>query len=84
MHLGVFAVGTGNHIAGWCYPDAFKSASDLSAFVEISQTAERGKLDMFLSPTGSKLPLKLTPGFMVQIEPLTILSAVGMEPHTSA
>ena len=55
MHLGVFAVGTGNHIAGWRHPGAFKRASDISAFVEMAQTAERGKLDMFLSPTVSNV-----------------------------
>ena len=47
MHLGVFAVGTGNHIAGWRHPGAFKDASKLRAFVTMAQTAERGKLDMF-------------------------------------
>ena len=48
MHLGVFAVGTGNHIAGWRHPGAFKSASDLSAFVQMAQTAERGKMEGML------------------------------------
>ena len=78
MHLGVFAVGTGNHIAGWRHPGAFKSASDLSAFVAMAQTAERGKLDMFFIADGLKTTTDTHPGFMVQLEPLTTLSAISM------
>ena len=78
MHLGVFAVGTGNHIAGWRHPGAFKSASDLSAFVQMAQAAERGKLDMFFIADGLKTSTDTHPGFMVQLEPLTTLSAISM------
>lgn len=78
MHLGVFAVGTGNHIAGWRHPGAFKSASELSAFVAMAKAAERGKLDMFFIADGLKSSTDTHPGFMVQLEPLTTLSAISM------
>ena len=78
MHLDVFAVGTGNHIAGWRHPGAFKSGDDLQAFVEIAQSAERGKLDMFFIADGVKCSTDAHPGFMSQLEPLSTLAAVSM------
>ena len=78
MHLGVFAVGTGNHIAGWRHPGAFKDASKLRAFVTMAQTAERGKLDMFFLADGVKTSTDTHPGFMVQLEPLATLAALSM------
>ncbi|MFC7688816.1 hypothetical protein ACFQY5_03410 [Paeniroseomonas aquatica] len=42
MHLGVFVLGTGNHIAGWRYPGAAQSFEDLSVVQEIARIAERG------------------------------------------
>ena len=78
MHLGLFAVATGNHIAGWRHPGAFKRASDLSAFVEMAQTAERGKLDMFFLADGLKCSTDAHPGFMIQLEPLSTLAAISM------
>lgn len=78
MHLGLFAVGTGNHIAGWRHPGAYKRASELSAFVEMAQTAERGKLDMFFLADGLKCSTDAHPGFMIQLEPLSTLAAISM------
>ena len=78
MHLGLFAVATGNHIAGWRHPGAFKRASDLSAFVDMAQTAERGKLDMFFIADGLKCSTDAHPGFMIQLEPLSTLAAISM------
>ena len=46
MHLGVFVLGTGNHIAGWRWPGAAQSFEDLSVAQEIARTAERGKFDL--------------------------------------
>ncbi len=41
MHLGLFLLGTGSHIAGWRYPGAVDSFQDLAAIQEIARTAER-------------------------------------------
>ena len=43
MHIGVLAVGAGNHIAGWRFPDAGASSEDFPLLLQIAQTAERGK-----------------------------------------
>ena len=52
MHLGVYAVGTGNHIAGWRYPGATTSGENIEVFKMIAASCERGKLD-FISARGT-------------------------------
>jgi hypothetical protein len=37
MHLGVYAVGSGNHIAGWRYPGATTSGENLDVFKKIAE-----------------------------------------------
>ena len=50
MHLGVFTVGTGNHVAGWRLPGAGSSNEDIHILSGIARAAERGKLDfVFIS-----------------------------------
>ena len=78
MHLGLFAVGTGNHIAGWRHPGASKSASDIEVFLEMAKTAERAKFDMFFLADGVKCSPDYHPGFLNQLEPMTALSAISM------
>ena len=46
MHLGLFILGTGSHVAGWRYPGAVDSFQDFAAIQEIGRTAERGKFDL--------------------------------------
>jgi len=46
MHLGLFILGTGSHVAGWRYPGAVTSFQDFAAIKEIGRTAERGKFDL--------------------------------------
>ena len=43
MHLGLFILGTGSHVAGWRYPGAVDSFQDFAAIRAIGRTAERGK-----------------------------------------
>jgi FMN-dependent oxidoreductase (nitrilotriacetate monooxygenase family) len=50
LHLNTNITGTGRHPAGWRTLDNAKSIIDLQFFIEIAQSAERGKLDaVFLS-----------------------------------
>ena len=35
MHLGLFILGTGSHVAGWRYPGAVDSFQDFAAIQEI-------------------------------------------------
>jgi hypothetical protein len=45
MNLGVYGVGTGNHVSGWRFPGAATSSEDFSIFKTIADSCERGKLD---------------------------------------
>ena len=77
MHLGVFVLGTGNHIAGWRWPGAAQSFEDLSVVQEIARTAERGKFDLiFLGDNLSTEP-GMHPSFAARFEPLTMLAALA-------
>jgi FMN-dependent oxidoreductase (nitrilotriacetate monooxygenase family) len=77
MHLGVFAVGSGNHIAGWRHPGASKTGADISTFLEIGRTAERGKLDLMFLADNVQCSTDDHPGFMSRLEPFSTLSAVS-------
>ena len=47
MHLGVYVMGTGHHVAGWRLPEAQAGAENFPLIMQIAQTAERGKFDLF-------------------------------------
>lgn len=77
MHLGVFVLGTGNHIAGWRYPGATQSFEDLAVVQQIARTAERGKFDLiFLGDNLASEP-GMHPSFAARFEPLTMLAALA-------
>ncbi|MFC7539369.1 NtaA/DmoA family FMN-dependent monooxygenase [Siccirubricoccus deserti] len=77
IHLGVFVLGTGNHIAGWRYPGAAQSFEDLSVVQEIARIAERGKFDLiFLGDNLASEP-GMHPSFAARFEPLTMLAALA-------
>ena len=78
MNLGVFAVGTGNHVAGWRHPGASQRGEDIATYVEIAQMAERAKLDLMFLADNVRCDPDEHPGFVSRIEPFTTLSAVGV------
>lgn len=78
MKLGVYAKGTGNHIAGWRYPGATASGEDIDAFKLIAKSCERGKLDfIFVGDSPAYLPDD-HPGSVARIDPVTLHSALAM------
>jgi FMN-dependent oxidoreductase (nitrilotriacetate monooxygenase family) len=77
MHLGLFLLGTGSHIAGWRYPGACDSFQDFAAMREIAAIAERGRFDLiFLGDNLYADPLA-HPSYTARLEPLTLLSALA-------
>ena len=46
MHLGLFILGTGSHVAGWRMPGAVDNFADFSAVAAIGASAERAKFDL--------------------------------------
>ena len=72
MHLGVYAVGTGNHVSGWRVPGASKSGEDFSIFKEIAVSCEKGKLDFLFVGDSLAFVADRHPGQMLRLEPLTL------------
>ncbi|SON56809.1 Nitrilotriacetate monooxygenase component A [Hartmannibacter diazotrophicus] len=77
MHLGLFILGTGSHIAGWRYPGAVKSFQDFSAVADIARTAERGKFDLIFMGDNLNADPAAHPSYTLRLEPLTMLAAVA-------
>ncbi len=77
MHLGVFVLGTGNHIAGWRHPGAADSFQDLATIQAIAATAERGCFDLLFLGDGLKAGIDDHPSFTARFEPLTMLAALA-------
>jgi N-acetyl-S-(2-succino)cysteine monooxygenase len=78
MHLGVFWVGTGNHLAGWRHEGAASSNSYWPAVVESAQIAERGKFDMFFVADSVAMDFDFPPSFMSRHEPTTLLAGLSL------
>jgi FMN-dependent oxidoreductase (nitrilotriacetate monooxygenase family) len=77
MHLGVFAIGTGNHIAGWRFPGAGTSSEDFPLIQGIAEAAEQAKFDfIFFADNVACMPDD-HPGLMLRFEPLTLLGALA-------
>ena len=77
MHLGVFVLGTGNHIAGWRYDGAATSHMDLSVIQEIGRIAERGKFDLLFISDSMVMDPTDHPSFMCRFEPTTLITALS-------
>ena len=78
MHLGIFILGAGHHIAGWRMPGAQAGSENLKLVQQIAQTAERGKFDLlFLADAVNTRP-DMHPSMSVRLEPLTLLAGLAM------
>ncbi|WP_347951973.1 LLM class flavin-dependent oxidoreductase [Bradyrhizobium sp. SSUT77] len=77
MNIGVFVIGTGNHVSGWRLPGAFKSHEDFSALLEITQLAEDSKLDFVFFADAPTAELDGHPGQAARLEPITLISALA-------
>jgi len=84
MALGGFFHPTGNHVAAWLHPEAQIDAGvNFRHYVELVQTAERGKLDLiFVADTvaardGNLDALKRWPQYMAYFEPTTLMAALA-------
>src|ERR1700761_992668 len=77
MHMGVFVLGTGNHIAGWRYDGAATSHIDLGVMQRIARTAERGKFDLLFISDAMVMDPTDHPSFMCRLEPTTLISVLS-------
>jgi FMN-dependent oxidoreductase (nitrilotriacetate monooxygenase family) len=83
MKLGLFIRPVGHHVAAWRHPDAHMDAGvNFQRFVEMAQTAERGRFDMLFSAdsvtawTTQEEALHYT-HYVAWIEPFTLLCALA-------
>ncbi len=77
MHLGVFVLGTGNHVAGWRMPGAFDSFQSLPVAQAIAAIAERGRFDLLFLGDGLAADPRNHPSFTTRLEPITMLAALA-------
>ncbi|MEN0077049.1 MAG: LLM class flavin-dependent oxidoreductase [Paracraurococcus sp.] len=77
MHLGVFVLGTGNHVAGWRMPGAADSFQSLPVIQQIARTAERGLFDLLFLGDGLSADPNAHPSFTARFEPITMLAALA-------
>ncbi len=78
MHLGVFILGSGHHVAGWRMPGAAAGAENLPLLQRIARTAERGKFDLIFLADALNAAPGMHPSVLVRLEPLTLLAALAM------
>jgi FMN-dependent oxidoreductase (nitrilotriacetate monooxygenase family) len=77
MHLGLFILGTGSHVAGWRYPGAVDSFQDFPAIQQIGRTAERGRFDLIFMGDNLYADAAAHPSYTLRLEPLTMLAALA-------
>src|SRR3954464_8323839 len=77
MHLGVFVLGTGNHMAGGRYEGAFASHMELPVMQEIARIAERGKFDLLFISDSMVMDPTDHPSFLCRFEPTTLITPLS-------
>ena len=84
LRLGAFFNPTGHHVASWRHPQAQADAGiNFKHYVEIAQTAERGKFDMiFLADNVCVREAKMealsrSAQYIANFEPITLISALA-------
>src|SRR5690348_15299087 len=84
LRLGAFFNPTGHHVASWRHPGAQADAGiNFKHYVEIAQTAERGKFDMiFLADNVCVRDAKMealsrSAQYIANFEPITLISALA-------
>ncbi|WPB83890.1 LLM class flavin-dependent oxidoreductase [Sediminicoccus rosea] len=78
MHLGLFLLGTGSHVAGWRMPGAVTSFQDFHAIQQMAATAERGCFDLIFMGDNLYADPGAHPSYTLRLEPLTMLAALAM------
>ena len=77
MHLGVFVLGTGNHMAGWRWDGAFTSHMELPVMQEIARIAERGRFDLLFVSDSMAMDPTDHPSFLCRFEPCSLITALA-------
>ena len=78
MHLAVFWLGTGNHIAGWRMDGAFASNCSWPIAEAGVRIAERGKFDLFFIADSLVSAPNDHPSMQSRLEPTTTVAALSL------
>ena len=78
MHLAVFWLGTGNHMAGWRMEDAADSNCSWAHVEAAVRIAERGLFDLFFISDSLGSGPTDHPSFMTRLEPTTTVAALSL------
>jgi FMN-dependent oxidoreductase (nitrilotriacetate monooxygenase family) len=78
MHLAVFWLGTGNHIAGWRMDGAFDSNCSWPIAQAGVKIAERGKFDLFFLADSLVSAPNDHPSMQTRLEPTTTVAALSL------
>ena len=81
MHLAVFWLGTGNHIAGWRMDGAFDSNCSWPIAEAGVRIAERGKFDLFFIADSLVSAANDHPSLQTRLEPTTTVAALSLVAH---
>lgn len=77
MHLGLFLLATGSHVAGWRMPGAYTSFQDIGAVRQIAAAAERACFDLIFMGDNLYADPAAHPSYTMRFEPLTMLAALA-------
>jgi FMN-dependent oxidoreductase (nitrilotriacetate monooxygenase family) len=78
MHLAVFWLGTGNHIAGWRMEGAYDSNCSWPIAEAGVRIAERGKFDLFFIADSLVSAPNDHPSMQTRLEPTTTVAALSL------
>ena len=78
MHLAVFWLGTGNHVAGWRMEGAFDSSCSWPNTEAGARIAERGKFDLFFIADSLVSAPNDHPSLQTRLEPTTTVAALSL------
>ncbi len=78
MHLGLFLLATGSHVAGWRMPGAVTSFQDIGAVQRIAAAAEAACFDLIFMGDNLYADPAAHPSYTLRFEPLTMLAALAM------
>ena len=77
MHLGLFLLGTGSHIAGWRIPGATRTFQNIGAIQRTARQAEAACFDLIFMGDNLYADPAAHPSYTLRLEPLTTLAAIA-------
>jgi len=77
MHLGLFLLGTGSHVAGWRHPGTVTDFTDIAAIQDICRKAEDGLFDFIFMGDNLHFDASTHPSYAARLEPMTLLANIA-------